>query len=223
MLYAIGEVALIMLGILLAVQVSKWNQEGQDRREERLILSRLSGELAKNLTKISNLMSGFEVKENALEQVTLVFQGKPIEHDSLFLSHVIKSSLWGWTVQSLQRLIYEEINNTGRLVIVENIDLRNSITELYDFIQVLEGTAMARKSDYASITYTLVPRETESQLKEGLNSDEHSAIAKNVLKSSLGQGIIFEQNRARYLKQMWSIMADAMKELRDKIAMEMNN
>ena len=61
-------------------------------------------------------MHGFEKKDKALNQVASALKGSPVENDSIFLSDVIISATWGWTVHSLQRLIYDEINNTGRLV-----------------------------------------------------------------------------------------------------------
>jgi hypothetical protein len=42
--YAIGEIALIMVGILLALQVSEWNQERRDAVEETEILNGLKRE-----------------------------------------------------------------------------------------------------------------------------------------------------------------------------------
>jgi hypothetical protein len=33
--YAIGEIVLVMIGILLALQVSNWNQERKDRIRKR--------------------------------------------------------------------------------------------------------------------------------------------------------------------------------------------
>lgn len=165
LLYAVGEITLIVLGILLAIQVGAWNQAKKDRIEERIILTRLSNELSFDSQKLSTLLKGLENKEKALEQVSMAFTERSEVIDSIFLLDVITSSLWGWTVQALQRLIYEEINNTGRLVIVRNIELRNNITKLYNYIQVAEGTALARTGDYARLVYAIIPRENETQLK----------------------------------------------------------
>ena len=34
-IYAFGEIALIMIGILLALQIDKWNKNNRDKVEER--------------------------------------------------------------------------------------------------------------------------------------------------------------------------------------------
>ena len=41
MVYAIGEIVLVMVGILLALQVSTWNQDRQARKKEQVLLQLL--------------------------------------------------------------------------------------------------------------------------------------------------------------------------------------
>jgi len=50
--YAFGEIALIMIGILLAIQVSEWNQARKDRAEETEILLRLKTDFSENQDKV---------------------------------------------------------------------------------------------------------------------------------------------------------------------------
>ena len=46
--YAAGEIILIVVGILLALQISEWNQGRKDRAEETRILGRLKSEMELN-------------------------------------------------------------------------------------------------------------------------------------------------------------------------------
>ena len=52
LLYAIGEIALVMIGILLALQVNNWNEHKKERIAEEKILSDLKEELYTNRLKI---------------------------------------------------------------------------------------------------------------------------------------------------------------------------
>ncbi len=45
LLYAIGEIILVVIGILIALQVNNWNSERQERRVSENYLIKLSGEL----------------------------------------------------------------------------------------------------------------------------------------------------------------------------------
>ena len=160
-------------------------------------------------------------KEKALENVSLVFKGKPIENDSLFLSDVIIGGHWSWTIIPLQREIYDEINNTGKLTIIRNIELRNNIAKLYADIKLREVVGLSRNGEYVKIVYGLVPYETESRLKENLSHSEQRKIVETVINSNLNQTMIFEQNRASFLKVMWNRIEDRIALVKAEIKLEM--
>ena len=48
LIYATGEIALIMVGILLALQINNWNEQRQDKQEERVALIDLKYEFETN-------------------------------------------------------------------------------------------------------------------------------------------------------------------------------
>ncbi len=51
-LYALGEIILVMIGILLALQVNNWNNEKKDRHKEQLLLEQLKEEYTSNLAQL---------------------------------------------------------------------------------------------------------------------------------------------------------------------------
>jgi hypothetical protein len=52
--YAIGEILLVMIGILLALQVSNWNKSRADRHQEQAILRQLKIEFTNNLKQLDS-------------------------------------------------------------------------------------------------------------------------------------------------------------------------
>ncbi len=52
MIYAIGEIALVMIGILLALQVNTWNENRKERAQELAILEQLRTEFRSNLKQL---------------------------------------------------------------------------------------------------------------------------------------------------------------------------
>lgn len=52
LLYAIGEIALVMIGILLALQVNTWNETRKERAQEIAILSQVRTEFRSNLKQL---------------------------------------------------------------------------------------------------------------------------------------------------------------------------
>lgn len=51
--YAIGEIVLVMIGILLALQVNNWNNDRLDAKQEVEILFQLENEYEENLKEVN--------------------------------------------------------------------------------------------------------------------------------------------------------------------------
>lgn len=59
LLYAIGEILLVMIGILLALQVNNWNQDRLDRKREILLLSEINKEFKYNKKEIRTTINAY--------------------------------------------------------------------------------------------------------------------------------------------------------------------
>jgi hypothetical protein len=51
--YAIGEILLVVIGILIALQVNNWNENRKNRMQEKFILERLNADLTSDVSLIS--------------------------------------------------------------------------------------------------------------------------------------------------------------------------
>ncbi len=67
--YAIGEVLLVMVGILLALQVSNWNENKKLRKLERSTLLEISDALDSDLSQLDNLLSITHQSKSNLDTV----------------------------------------------------------------------------------------------------------------------------------------------------------
>ena len=222
--YALGEIVLIVAGILIALQISEWNQERKDRAEERVMLSRLNEELDANLDKLGRLLNNAEKKRLALDQVALAFDGEPVEDSTVFLNNVIVSTFNSWTIQRLQRLIFDELNNTGKLVLIQRVDLRDSITELYSDVDLLEEILLARTTrEYPVLVYKLIPRQNEGRVKEGLSEEHRNKIVAEVLSTDLRGLLNFEENRGKMVRNFWEGLETSITETKKDIETYLEN
>ena len=54
LLYAVGEIILVVIGILIALQINNWNEDRKMRQSERQILLSLSDDFMANLSTIDS-------------------------------------------------------------------------------------------------------------------------------------------------------------------------
>ena len=57
LLYAIGEIILVVIGILIALQINTWNETKKNAQQEQLILTQLLAEYESNLQQIKSKIS----------------------------------------------------------------------------------------------------------------------------------------------------------------------
>jgi len=127
LLYAIGEIALVMIGILLALQVNNWNEKRLEKIIEQEYLINLRGDfeynkvhLEEKIDKCNSLING--------GKLILGFTGrkeKPeteAEFDSLLLN-IVLTPFYAPKNGFLDDLIF-----SGKLGIFQNIELRNLLT-----------------------------------------------------------------------------------------------
>ena len=60
LVYAIGEIALVVIGILIALQINNWNEYRKDRIKEKEILVNLEVCLEKNIDLINDFIQNLE-------------------------------------------------------------------------------------------------------------------------------------------------------------------
>jgi hypothetical protein len=128
--YAIGEIALVMVGILLALQVNNWNELRKQRQKEIVNLSELKKGLESDL--ITELIPGIDyyVKREKAENKLKGFYNDTqiIPNDSLL--RYFRTSLTGEWNFIFNVATYENLKSTG-IDIISNDSLRTTISSLY--------------------------------------------------------------------------------------------
>ena len=67
--YAIGEIVLVVVGILIALQINNWNINRSDRAKERIILVSLQEDFSGNQRQIDSLTENYHTELQTLEKL----------------------------------------------------------------------------------------------------------------------------------------------------------
>jgi len=217
LLYALGEVILIVVGVMIAVELNNMNTYRVNRFHEQRILNRLDAELNNATKRISGFEQLLEKKLSELEAIVPYLQGEEIEDPKRFLESVIQAARFGFEQPVLQQTTFREILSSGQLSLILDIELRLQLTQFYHTVVQREERSTARSSDFPKIAYRLIPREEEISLKEGLSDAEIDQIVESVLNSQLRNFVIPEQNRAKFMLSIWNNMKKESSQISDRI------
>ena len=83
LIYAIGEIALVVIGILIALQINNWNQSHHDRLFERRALSEIQSNLELDLKEIGSEIEAFKLVEKSCDILIRHLESNINYHDSL--------------------------------------------------------------------------------------------------------------------------------------------
>jgi hypothetical protein len=129
LLYAIGEIVLVVIGILIALQISNWNEVKKDNAYEMKMLSEIEKGLRIDL---ANLQEHYETYTN-LQSTVDYFRNLTNEH--VIFHDSIQSDLWklnsGRYLQ-FNRGPYDALKSSG-IDRVSNDSIRNKLINFFDF------------------------------------------------------------------------------------------
>jgi hypothetical protein len=85
LLYSIGEIILVVIGILIALQVNNWNEYRKDRIEEQTILSQLKEEYESNLQQLESKIGIRNILiESSQKLLEYINEPEGVPMDSIF-------------------------------------------------------------------------------------------------------------------------------------------
>ncbi len=128
LLYAVGEILLVVIGILIALQVDTWQDASQKRNQEIEVLSQLKEALG---LEVSDLQVNVSAIEGSLQSIHLLqkhLEGRLPYHDSLAFHFGNSSKGLGYITRSG---VYEQLKSIG-MDLITNDSLRNQIVMHYD-------------------------------------------------------------------------------------------
>ncbi|NNK80776.1 MAG: hypothetical protein HKO93_04690 [Flavobacteriales bacterium] len=136
MLYAFGEILLVVIGIIIALQINNWNSERLKNDRNHKLLVKLSSELELNIERATLLDSiGFgnlSDRETLMDSVITLLNNNMLAD---YTDYVIDASHFWVNTLNLNTAVFEELKNTGSLYSIGSDSL---VTEIQRYYQLCE-------------------------------------------------------------------------------------
>jgi len=126
--YAIGEILLVVIGILIALQVNNWNVQRKQRARELHYLSNLKNDLNLNIAEIKKYIVTRNSKIISANIVLEYFEGKPLTDLEEFNRNTVNVYTWQKFFQIDNT--FREMTNSGNLSIISNDSIKNNLFNL---------------------------------------------------------------------------------------------
>lgn len=129
LLYAIGEIVLVVIGILIALSINKQNESKKDLKDQITILNNIKNDaLADTLDVAFNIKYHKIFLESEKKLYAYIHGNKNVKEFQINFTHSLGSPLWS----ILHQASFTNLQNND-LGIINNNELKQEISRHYDF------------------------------------------------------------------------------------------
>ncbi|MBC8367628.1 hypothetical protein H8E52_09485 [bacterium] len=128
LLYALGEIVLVVIGILIALQINNWNDLRKAHELEMKYLGNIKADLVNNIAEIDRFI---EDRSGCIEDASIVIghlEGVPIADLSDFNRRCIRNYEWRRFAQI--NFTFEELISSGNLALISSTRIKSSLLRL---------------------------------------------------------------------------------------------
>ena len=140
--YAIGEILLVIIGILIAVSINDWNEGRKLKKAEQSILKDLEQEMTLNLEALDFVIEGNERSFQGAEEIKALFNDREAFDkisDTIFYRLIVKMN-WNPTYDPKYGIL-NSIISSGQINQISNKELKYLLTSIKELtIDALENT-----------------------------------------------------------------------------------
>ncbi len=132
--YAIGEILLVVIGILIALQINNWNENRKERSQEQELLLQLHSEFQSNLEQLDQKTGMRDQMISGSLKLLQAIDSPETQHTDSIIKYI------GYTgINPTFDPIVNDINSSGRIQLLKNKNLKERLARwTSEVIQVTE-------------------------------------------------------------------------------------
>ena len=208
--YAVGELLIVIIGVLIALAIDQWNGDRLERVEEVDVVARILADFQSDLQDFDFRLKAVGAKEESLLRVKINLAGGALNDPAAFLRDIIGGADFGWNQGLARRSTYDNLLESGKLGIIADSSIRAQISDYYRYYQDSHNRIDERETHYPALSYQLVPRSIsttqnqgvvwELEVESNLSDSQLNELVELVQKSTIRDHVIAELNLARFIR-----------------------
>lgn len=150
-LYAIGEIILVVIGILIALNINNKNEANKKRTQELHYLKNIKSDLQMNISHIDTYIDSRKKAIAASTKILEHYEGKPIEDYEAFAGDAI--SIYTWRKFFQINNTFQELVNSGNLALISNDSIKNTLLNMETLYKVMKDEESHFRYDSETLLY----------------------------------------------------------------------
>ncbi len=203
--YAIGEIMLVVIGILIALQINNWNDNRKDSIQEKVVLRSLLENLNQAKAQSELLISEeYTLKKGLMQILGVVSVENSIDHE-IIPDSIFKMAVWDLQSDQPTFIAYSNLKNTNKLSLIKNkkliekfTDLEFSLNKLNDILEDRLSVHQIRIDDILENDINFIPlvksNVPEINIEKEMPNDYTELLRIKRVRNLLGMKLSFTQD-----------------------------
>ena len=154
--YAIGEIVLVVVGILIAIQLNAWRMESNNNNQKQKVLTALKLEFQSNLIQLDTVLYYInKVQKSVPKANALIDSHNDIIENEVFYEP-LQNLAWTWSYNPINGALRSGISS-GEIHLINNDRLIELLFSWEDLVKDSEEEALRLRS-YQSVSYPLLEK-----------------------------------------------------------------
>ena len=213
--YAIGEVALVMIGILLALQVNNWNEVRKEKKKEQVLLKKLASDLEDDIISLEEIIKDDSLLFKSLSDMsTRVLSANTVEE-----AQIRDNALFRFNHFYANKTTLENIVSSGQIDIIKNDTLMDNLLNYYRQVKINNNGLDESIKNYS--------RDIENYLTRFDHLKDHPLLKKKSIEDYRADpfflnSLFFKNGLLKYQMTNYKGLKERAQEILNDIYLEMN-
>ncbi|WP_202913898.1 DUF6090 family protein [Winogradskyella ouciana] len=218
--YAIGEIILVVIGILIALQVNNWNEERKANNELLNIKENLLQEFEANRNELQNVLKSVDYTKNGGLDILAVIGEEKINVSEEEFNKMIEKSLFFPTWKP-KNFTLNELKNTGKLILIKNDTLKRLLFNWEKHISIIEEwNRRVEKSSQDIIDYIKAYGSIRNINHKRIETEASSLNVSNMalfddvrFENQIDEKVLYAQFMKQYLEEADDIISEILEKV----------
>ena len=184
LLYAIGEIILVVIGILIALQINNANENRKKRQVEVSYLERLVIDLKDN----EKLWTGFHDKKKKQLEAANIFLNFSFRknQDSVFNIMPYFNDIFSWEDININQVTFEEMVSSGNLDLISNDSIKIKLLDLNKHYKSILNVQNKEKESHDRLLFPPINEKFNMRYSMALNPSKQQEINRTFTGEEIG-------------------------------------
>lgn len=180
LIYAIGEIFLVVVGILIALQVNNYNEQLKSDRKESKYLISMKNELLNNLEIVKSETEGLRKSITAQKQLMSLINSEKDTISEPGLSKILAISFSKVFELNYQEGTFKELLYSGGLIAINNDSIKNEVTSWEGRMTSLRKQERGVYDAREKITDYLMDKGVFKSMMDDIGASTHYEMKKSI-------------------------------------------